>query len=89
MYIIAKKKFEASGQDERDNFLMFTCGYNFICYMHFVFFNNPSFDAVIREITLKAQVETGVGDMHAVTSGISRGVTPLRKRPAIGRLEFY
>lgn len=59
-YSVARKTFEASGQGDSDVFPSFTNGDDVLCYMHCVFHDHPSLDAVIRLLPSSAQVEAGI-----------------------------
>ena len=55
-YSVASKNFGASGQGDADNFPLFTQGDDVLCYMHCVFHDHPSLDAVLRMIPSGPQI---------------------------------
>lgn len=67
-YSVASKTFEASGQGDSETFPSSTQGDDVLCYMHCVFHDHPSLDAVLRTIPLSSQIESGIVGEKAASS---------------------
>lgn len=78
-YTVASKNFEASGQGDSETFPSFTQGDDVLCYMHCVFHDHPSLDAVLRTIPLSSQIDSGIVGEKAASSE-QRITKPGRKR---------
>ena len=65
-YIVACEKYNKSGQEDPDTFPDYTNGDDSLSYMHCVFYNHPSLDAVVRAISPNAQIEASKSSIRLV-----------------------
>ena len=79
-YTIACEKYTRSGQGDPDTFPNYTNGDDSLSYMHCVFHNHPSLDAVVRSIPPNAQIEAGLNEIDANRPSIPPAQTSSRKR---------
>ncbi|KAI0558955.1 hypothetical protein FGB62_177g011 [Gracilaria domingensis] len=79
-YSIASKNFEASGQGDADTFPSFSQGDDVLCYMHCVFHEHPSIEAVLRLMPSGAQIESGLEDTDFIAQNDRSAIMSAKKR---------
>ena len=70
LYTVACNNFEKSGQSDADIFPSFTQGDDSLCYMHCVFKDHLSIEAVLRSIPRHARGESGVEEITRTRSTV-------------------